>query len=480
MDFFCCIGNVLAGGDLSKVLVGGATAILTGGASLALGAPIGAAIGTGAAAGAAAVSGGRIGMQIGAQNNAPPAMYARISDNHGHNWESVATRKEVVLPNPFPRSISEENRQAEYDEARLHLTVDDESRYNFGVAMIDNEKYYWRKGNGGTFITGTERSNWVVSNRRFERFSYFPNQPRNLTFEETFLTWFFAYKYLYGTRYVEAWTNTGLRFLVPENENHRIGSSEWERKKFRLQRELAAQREQEQAEEEALQEVFKESEWGMYETLKAANDWSFRESDPSVSRAQACARATLHYYNLGINLADTSYRPMLEKVVAYVIPGGIDNLINLAEGRISGWQFTQNVLTDMAGYVPGLGFANFAYKVTKTSVRAAKYAVNFSKNLGNGKQQYRSIREERVCRTELDLFNYFQRLKKQANWRFYRKSPDGKHTAYINSKTGEIRYNDNLHNEVECFDRHHKHSVLDPVTEQVLNKPPHSFPNWLK
>jgi hypothetical protein len=88
-------------------------------------------------------------------------------------------------------------------------------------------------------------------------------------------------------------------------------------------------------------------------------------------------------------------------------------------------------------------------------------------------------KKNRIQRTAEDVVNYFKKLKENKNWKFHRKDTSG-HRAYRNDKTGEIRYNDNLHHEVECFDKCGNHSVRDPVTDNILNKPQHQLPNWLK
>lgn len=91
-----------------------------------------------------------------------------------------------------------------------------------------------------------------------------------------------------------------------------------------------------------------------------------------------------------------------------------------------------------------------------------------------------STHENRIQRTSVDLLNYFKKLRKLPEWKFFRRSPDGRHKAYRNTHTGEIRYNDDTHNEVECFDKSKRHFVLDPKTETRLKKPAHKFPDWLK
>jgi hypothetical protein len=84
----------------------------------------------------------------------------------------------------------------------------------------------------------------------------------------------------------------------------------------------------------------------------------------------------------------------------------------------------------------------------------------------------------RIQRTAEDVINYFKKLK-QEGWKFYRSDRSG-HKAYKNEKTGEIKYNDNMHNEIECFDKSGRHTVRDPVTDELLDKPQHRFPDWLK
>jgi hypothetical protein len=85
----------------------------------------------------------------------------------------------------------------------------------------------------------------------------------------------------------------------------------------------------------------------------------------------------------------------------------------------------------------------------------------------------------RIQRTRVDVVKYFNELRRNdRRWQYYKGS--GNKKAYRNSETGEIRYNDDMHNEIECFDSSRRHSVLDPITGERLNKPPHDFPDWLR
>ncbi len=88
--------------------------------------------------------------------------------------------------------------------------------------------------------------------------------------------------------------------------------------------------------------------------------------------------------------------------------------------------------------------------------------------------------KSRVRRTAEDVVNYFKELKRDANWRYFKSDGRG-HTAYRNTKTKEIRYQDFTHNEIECFDKKGDHSVRDAITDQIIpGKPAHPLPKWLK
>ena len=88
--------------------------------------------------------------------------------------------------------------------------------------------------------------------------------------------------------------------------------------------------------------------------------------------------------------------------------------------------------------------------------------------------------KSRVQRTAEDVVNYFKELKRDANWRYFKSDGRG-YTAYRNTKTKEIRYQDFTHNEIECFDKKGNHSVRDAITDQIIpGKPAHPLPKWLK
>jgi hypothetical protein len=78
--------------------------------------------------------------------------------------------------------------------------------------------------------------------------------------------------------------------------------------------------------------------------------------------------------------------------------------------------------------------------------------------------------KERIQRTPQDVTNHFKELKKN-EWKVDQIHPKyGK--IYKNKSTGEKRWGDFLHNEIEC-NLNGKAWVIDPVTGRVLDKKGH-------
>ena len=75
--------------------------------------------------------------------------------------------------------------------------------------------------------------------------------------------------------------------------------------------------------------------------------------------------------------------------------------------------------------------------------------------------------KERIVRTRRDVNDYFDRLKKDPKWRFNKEDK-----TYVNKTTGEKRWGDYLHNEIDC-NKGDKAWVIDPVMGKVLDKKGH-------
>jgi hypothetical protein len=78
-----------------------------------------------------------------------------------------------------------------------------------------------------------------------------------------------------------------------------------------------------------------------------------------------------------------------------------------------------------------------------------------------------SAPKERIQRTKEDVINHFNELKKDGSWRF-----NNEDKTYVNETSGEKRWADYLHNEIECNEGN-KAWVIDPVTGKVLDKKGH-------
>jgi hypothetical protein len=77
--------------------------------------------------------------------------------------------------------------------------------------------------------------------------------------------------------------------------------------------------------------------------------------------------------------------------------------------------------------------------------------------------------KEWVRRTPEDVKDHFKKLKKSEEWKLKFR---GGRQIYINKGTGEKRWGDFLHNEIEC-NKGNKSWVIDPVTGNVLDKKGH-------
>ncbi|MDR1528270.1 MAG: hypothetical protein LBS22_01635 [Puniceicoccales bacterium] len=79
--------------------------------------------------------------------------------------------------------------------------------------------------------------------------------------------------------------------------------------------------------------------------------------------------------------------------------------------------------------------------------------------------------KEWIRRTSEDVKGHFKKLGQSGEWKPEFK--DGRR-IYINKDTGEKRWGDFLHNEIEC-NKGDKSWVIDPITEKVLDKKGHLF-----
>ncbi|MDR1528273.1 MAG: hypothetical protein LBS22_01650 [Puniceicoccales bacterium] len=75
--------------------------------------------------------------------------------------------------------------------------------------------------------------------------------------------------------------------------------------------------------------------------------------------------------------------------------------------------------------------------------------------------------KEWIRRTSEDVKGHFKQLKEDRSWRFNKEDK-----TYVNKTTGEKRWADYLHNEIEC-NKGNRSWVIDPVTGETLDKKGH-------
>lgn len=258
----------------------------------------------------------------------------------------------------------------------------------YSIALIKGEEYHVAQNSQETFITLGSGRGWSKTSRDFIGYSSFAGQPSNLEFELTPLQWFFAVETFGGKRFSHAWSDSGLDFLVPEGERHRICAPSWYVDEYKAEKELERQEAESQAATMRMLEALRspsistvhgymaESQGGILRAMQLADKGS-----SEVSRARQMARSALEYYNAALTIAeDYSAQGALEWTVAFALPGGVENLESFAAGRSSCLEFLGQIAVDLGQLViPQLKFAGFASKLTRTTVRAARETMNFSK-----------------------------------------------------------------------------------------------------
>jgi hypothetical protein len=77
--------------------------------------------------------------------------------------------------------------------------------------------------------------------------------------------------------------------------------------------------------------------------------------------------------------------------------------------------------------------------------------------------------QERIQRTKGDVSAHLKSLRIEDGWNV---KIEGSRKTYTNKNTGEKRWGDFLHNEIEC-NKGNKSWVIDPITEEIRNKAGH-------
>ena len=141
----------------------------------------------------------------------------------------------------------------------------------------------------------------------------------------------------------------------------------------------------------------RESQYSLWASTQHANNWSFNQATaPEVSFARECVRTTLEYYDKGLEIAEAANVTRLyEHAVAFVVPGGIDNLRNFAFEGLPAFEFVSNIGRDLAVDVATCKAGRFVSKMARTSLQSARQARMASRSgQNNGRGQYTSVQRE--------------------------------------------------------------------------------------
>jgi hypothetical protein len=128
-------------------------------------------------------------------------------------------------------------------------------------------------------------------------------------------------------------------------------------------------------------------------------------------------------------------------------------------------------------------------KIGTQAISASDVSLSFESRRSESKGKSQKVeapkkveQKGRVQRIPEDAIKYMNELKKDKHWEYKGKAPNGKTFAYKNVITKEVRYVDEMHNEIECFLENGKHQVIDPVTGKLIPEKcgKHTIPQWLK
>ena len=177
----------------------------------------------------------------------------------------------------------------------------------------------------------------------------------------------------------------------------------------------------------------RESQYSLWASTQHANNWNFNPaSAPEVSFARECARTTLKYYDRGLEIAESANVARLyEHAVAFVVPGGIDNLRNFAFEGLPAFEFVSNIGRDLAVDVATCKAGRFVSRMARTSLQSANQARVLSRGgRGNRAQEVRVARERS---TPADQLNFLNRKIANGKWIPTRHKIGGKKAYYEES-----------------------------------------------
>lgn len=499
--------NVFAGGGGSKLLIGAAAGIFTGGVSFALGATAAAATAAGATAAIGISTGGntRVGANFDGNGNCR-GMDVDVRSGNGTHIAHISTDNSSTFAPPrqgVSHNWADEQRRRE-ESLRAQVSFSNWTpRTIFDIQFVNGQEYHRAKNDCSEFLTPAVSRGWEKSNKPIERYSTFVNQPYNLKFEETPLIWHFSIETIGGRRYNHAWSDTMLDFMVPEGEHHTICAPDWYIREVLEDRQrnaaldcVTANSQKKTQKENAAKGLIQEAFWGALDADRAINQQDIR-------RARDCATTAVRLYEKALEVL----RPIgcfVDDVVEEIaIPGGAENLRKFQKGQISHSQYVANVNADLAtdatasllgSFIGGStgGFAGAVaggpagaalganagsikgavagYVASRATKAVARASVSFFKGLGGNEKQ-------RVTAVKQDADNYINGIREKGVLSKKGRTLDGfdyfkveKKCEYMGQKLrkGDYLSRDTLHHEWELFRGPKNHQgAIDPLTGKL-------------
>ena len=497
---FFVVNNVFAGGGASRAITAGVVAVATGGTSLLTGATLGTAIFTGSAAGVGYATTGNatVGVNTDGDGRNPtvnvtipgPRDYPINIDTANFGYPD-RQRAEEARNRPWEPKFTRPGqtaaqREAEYQEAKKTFEIKTSGQYNFGIVNYLGRAYHMETNGSRTFLSTTDRGGWEISpfNGYDSTTTFTPTSEmerlamRSFNFEETPLIWHFSRENINGYWYNRAYTDSAYDIMVPEGEVHNIAAPKWytEMRKMRQQEQRARveQTKKEELIKKAVEGYMRESQYSLWVSTQHANNWSFNQaSAPEVSFARECARTTLEYYDRGLEIAEAANVARLyEHAVAFVVPGGIDNLRNFAFEGLPAFEFVSNIGRDLAVDVATCKAGRFVSRMARTSLQSARQTRMASRGGRNNGNRIQAVRA--------DADNYLRGLKDRRVLSNKGVTRDG-HEYYkfeerceymgVKFRKGDYISRDELHHEWELFRGPTNHrGAISPITGRLYKE----------
>lgn len=402
------ISSAYCGGSISKGLGSIVVGIATGGIGLAVGAPFMTAVTAGATAAIGAASGARTSTGIRVNGAGQPSVRVNISDNYGHPIADFGVNSRGIDSANGPNLSKPEAMDKQFDAEKARIASSKFSNWlpntSYDVLVVDGKEYCRAKSNREEFLSLAVSNGWSRTTRDLIGTKKFENQPWNLTFETTPYEWYFDIVTINGKEYNHAYSDTLLDFLVPKGEKQIICAPDSFVEQYKLEhRNNSAKFDKNGIELSKM--FFEEAKNSMYGAAYYTKYYMKKSESGEVGRiyeektfAKKLAESAMEYYQAAISVAETvNLGSATEAAIAFLVPGGIENINDFANGRIDGVSFLENIGRDIGqDFAVSLatgGIGGFTNRLRKATVQMAASSIERA-----GKTQMKTIAASRVTR----------------------------------------------------------------------------------